>query len=86
VGYLYDEFNKLKYRQNGDTKQLKDKQNMNLNRFRYGVFAKLGFGSFSLFGYYNLSSMFESNNGIYYNGQRYDDMNTLTAGISLSSF
>jgi hypothetical protein len=86
VGYLYDTFNKLKYRQNGETKQLKDKQNMNINQFRYGVFAKLGFGSFSLFTYYNLSPMFQDDKGILYNGQIYNDMNTITAGISLSSF
>jgi hypothetical protein len=86
VGYLYDAFNKIKYKEGGEIKQLKDKQNFNLNRFRYGAFAKIGFGSFSLFGYYNLTPLFKDNKGIYHDGKMYNDLNTFTAGISLSSF
>lgn len=86
IGYLYDGFSKLKYKEDGEVKQLKDKQLYNLNRFRYGVFAKLGFGSFSFFGYYNLSPMFKTDEGFYDKGLPNNDMNTFTAGISLSSF
>lgn len=86
IGYLYDAYTKIKYRQDGEIRQLKDKQNFNLTRFRYGVFGKIGFGSFSLFGYYNLTPLFKENEGLYYRSNYYNDMNTFTAGISLSSF
>lgn len=86
VGYLYDAFTKIKYRQDGEIHQVKDKQNFNLTRFRYGVFGKIGFGSFSFFGYYNLTPLFKENEGLYSQGKYFNDMNTFTAGISLSSF
>lgn len=86
VGYLYDSFNKIKYSQGGEVKTIKDKQYFNLNRFRYGVFTKIGFGSFSFFGYYNLSPMFQNHQGLTVDETNYNDMNTFTAGISLSSF
>ena len=85
VGYLYDAFTKIKYKEDGEAKQVKDKQNFNLNRFRYGVSAKIGFGNFALFGYYNLNTLFKEDKGLYQNG-RPMDFNTFTAGISLSSF
>lgn len=86
VGYLYDAFTKIKYSQGGEVRQVKDKQNFNLTRFRYGAFGKIGFGSFSLFCHYNLTPLFKENEGLYYQGEYYNDMNTFTAGISLSSF
>lgn len=85
VGYLYDAFTKMKYKEDGETKQLKDKQNFNLNRFRYGVYGKLGIGNFSLFGYYNLTPLFEEGEGLY-EGNVANDFQTVTVGISLSAF
>ena len=87
VGYLYDAFNKLKMKQDGETMQIKDKQNFNLTRFRYGVFAKLSFGNFSLFGYYNLTPLFQDGKGLYSEKNvPFNELNTFTGGISLSSF
>jgi hypothetical protein len=86
IGYMYDSFNKIKYKEDGEMKQLKNKENFNLTRFRYGAFAKIGFGSFSLFGYYNLTPLFKNNRGIYTDKTSFNDLNTFTAGISLSSF
>jgi hypothetical protein len=86
IGYLYDAFTKIKYRQDGEIRQVKDKQNFNLTRFRYGPFAKIGFGSFSFFCYYNMTPMFKENEGLYRGVSYYNDMNTFTAGVSLSSF
>jgi hypothetical protein len=40
-GYLLDSFNKLKYREQGETKIAKDKQRFNMNQFRYGTFVKI---------------------------------------------
>ena len=85
IGYMYDAFTKQKYREDGETKQLKDKQNFNLNRFRYGVSARLGIGNFGLFGYYNLTPLFEEGEGPYQNNIA-TDFQTVTVGISLSAF
>lgn len=85
VGYLYDAFTKMKYKEDGEAKQLKDKQNFNLNRFRYGVYGKLGIGNFSLFGYYNLTPLFKEGEGLHENNIP-NDFQTVTVGISLSAF
>jgi hypothetical protein len=87
IGYLYDAFSKIKYKENGEVKQTKDKQMFNLNRFRYGTFMKVSFGNFGLFGYYNLSPMFKTDEGFRDTaGVPLNDMSTFTAGITLSSF
>jgi len=85
VGYLYDSFSKIKYKTEGETRKLKDKQGWNLTQFRYGVYAKLGIGSFSLFGYYNLTPLFEEGKGLSENNA-VNDFQTATVGISLSAF
>ena len=85
IGYMYDAFSKLKYEEGGETKQLKDKQFWNLNRFRYGVSARLGIGNFSLFGYYNLTPLFEEGEGLHENNVA-NDFQTMTVGIALSAF
>jgi hypothetical protein len=89
IGYMYDSFTKVKYRGEGETNLLKAKSNYNLNRFRYGVTGKIGFGNFSVFGYYNLSTLFENNKGLYEPGAEPRspvNFNTWTIGLSLSSF
>lgn len=85
VGYMYDSFTKVKYKTDGETKFLKDKQDFNLNKFRYGVSAKIGAGNFAVFGYYNLTNLFEDGKGPYKNNV-VQDFPTYTVGISLSSF
>ena len=85
VGYMYDSFSKLKYEEDGENKQLKDKQNWNLTRFRYGVYGKLGIGNFGVFGYYNITPLFEEGKGPGENNV-VKDFNTFTLGVSLSAF
>ena len=75
----------MKYKESGETKQLKNKQNFNLTRFRYGVYGKLGIGNFSLFGYYNLTPLFKEGEGLWEAGS-VNDFQTMTVGISLSAF
>ena len=82
---MYDSFNKIKYKEDAETKILKDKQNFNLNRVRYGLLGRLGFGAFSMFCYYNLSPLFEKGNGIQTDNES-NDFNTLTFGLSVSNF
>jgi hypothetical protein len=89
IGYLYDSFSKVKYREDGETKKLKDKQNFNLNDIRYGVFAKVGVGNFSVVGYYNLTNLFKDGKGPGTTGGPngiVTDFQTFSVGISLSSF
>lgn len=89
IGYLYDSFNKVKFTQDGETKKIKDKQNFNLNDFRYGVFGRVGLGNFSVVGYYNLTNLFKDGKGPGVTGGPsgvVTDFNTFTVGVSLSSF
>lgn len=81
AGVLYSSFTKVKYKEDGETKKFKDRQNWNLEKIRYSVFAKVGVGNFSVFGYYNLTPVFQKDKG-----PSGTDMSNLTIGISLSSF
>lgn len=85
IGYMYDSFNKYKYKQDGEIKKMKDNQDFNLTKFRYGVSTKVGIGNFSIFGYYNLTNLFQDGEGPYLNSVK-KDFPTYTVGISLSSF
>ena len=85
AGFMYDSFSKLKYKDGNETKQLKDKQPWNLTKFRYGVYGKIGIGNFSLFGYYNLTPLFEEGESPGENNV-VKDFQTVTVGISLSGF
>ncbi|HEY3402966.1 MAG TPA: hypothetical protein VGK59_06245 [Ohtaekwangia sp.] len=85
IGYLYDAFTKIKYKEGSAVKQIKDKQFYDLSRFRHGIYGKVGLGNFSLFTYYNLNNLFEKGKGPVQNGQP-SDFNTFTIGISLASF
>lgn len=81
VGYLINAHTKIRYREDGEIKKLKDQQDFNLSRFRYGVFMKVYIGNFNFFGYYNLNPLFESNKG-----PAQTKAQIYTIGISLSSF
>lgn len=85
VGYLFDSFTKLKYKEDGELRKIKNKQGFDLSSLRYGVSARLGLGNFSLFGYYNLNPLFESGKGLKENNKEVE-FSTFTVGISLSSF
>ncbi len=85
VGYLFDSFSKVKFREDGQTKKIKDKQNFDLSQVRYGLTGRVGFGSFSIFGYYNLNPLFVKNKGLISNGER-TPFSTFTVGLSLASF
>jgi hypothetical protein len=86
VGYMIEAYTKLKYTQDGETRKLKDSQSFHLQRFRHGVFAKIGLGNISLFGYYNLTPLFESGKGPVEKKVASPDFNTFTLGLSFASF
>jgi hypothetical protein len=84
-GFLLDSYTKIKYKDDGETKKLKNKQDFNLTEFRYGLSARVGLGNFSLFTYYNLTNLWQDGKGPYiHNTQK--DFPTITVGFSLSSF
>ncbi len=86
VGYMIEAYTKLKYTQDGETRKLKDTQGFHLQRFRHGVFAKIGLGNVSLFGYYNLTPLFEPGKGPVEKRVASPDFNTFTLGLSFASF
>ncbi len=81
VGVLFDAFTKVKYNDLGEVVKVKNKLNHGLNPFRYGIYTRIGIAGFSLFGFYNLSEMFEENKG-----PMGTTMNTMTVGISINGF
>lgn len=81
VGVLFDSHTKLKYKANGDTKITKSKEQFDLSRFRYGIQGRIGIGSFSVFYYQELSSLFKDGKG-----PENTDTSPFKVGISLYAF
>lgn len=81
IGVLYDAFTKVKYTDRGEEVKVKNKLNHGVNQIRYGIYGRVGIGSVSLFGYYNISDMFENDKG-----PLATDMNSYTVGISVNGF
>ena len=81
IGVLISSKTKIKYKEEGTTIKLQNKQDFNLNKFRYGVQGRVGFGGFSLFLYYGISELFENNKG-----PQGTPVTTLNFGISIAGF
>jgi hypothetical protein len=81
IGYLFESKMKVKYREDGETKIIKDKQNLGLSQLRYGVYSRIGVGAFNIFGFYNLTPLFEKDKG-----PDKTTMNSYTVGISINGF
>lgn len=64
---------KLKQKIDGEKEVIKD--NFNLNKTRYGVMARIGYGSLNFYGKYDLSSMFKEAEG--------PDVQSFSVGISI---
>jgi hypothetical protein len=54
---------KIVYKENGDKKKIKDKDDYNLNSLRYGITARAGYKGLNLFATYYLTPLFETNKG-----------------------
>ncbi|MEQ9441604.1 MAG: outer membrane beta-barrel protein [Cyclobacteriaceae bacterium] len=63
AGRLINSFTKIKYEDNGIEEEDKFKRRYNLNPWRYGVHAKLGFRGITLTGQYMLSELFTPDEG-----------------------
>ena len=81
IGYCYDSFTKISYKDDGDYRKIKDKQLHGVNPIRWGLYSRMGMGGFSIFGYMNTSTLFEKDKG-----PVLTTMNTLTFGISINGF
>lgn len=81
-GYRFSSHTKVKYEEAGDNAIVKNKKSFGLNQFRYGVTGRIGYGGLTLFGYFNLSEMFESGEG----PAGTDDVTSYTFGISFTGF
>ncbi len=60
VGIRVDNKSKVKYRADGQTQKIKIKNELHTELFRYGVYARVGFGSFNFWVYKSLSNLFIS--------------------------
>lgn len=80
-GLLLSSHTKIKYKEDGGIKKQKNKDQLNINRFRYSSYARIGVGGFSVFFNYNLSELFKSDKG-----PDMSEINVMTAGISINGF
>lgn len=93
-GWLYDSFIKTKYKEEGQVKKDKDKQDWGITQLRYGVYTRVGIGAFNIFMFYNLTPLFQPDKGPYnegiispfLGGATGTTMTTFTAGISINGF
>ena len=81
VGYLIKAHTKIKYKEDGDLKKVKNHQDFNLSKVRYSAYLRIYMGNFNIFGYYNLNPMFEDKKG-----PGLTKAQSFTVGISLASF
>ena len=63
VGYLLGGHTKIRYKENGDWKKVKDNQTFNLNPLRYSAHLKIYFGNFGIYGAYNFNTLFKEGKG-----------------------
>ncbi|MFC2096542.1 outer membrane beta-barrel protein [Bacteroidota bacterium] len=67
---------KIVYKENGDKKKDKTKDDYNLSPFRYGVHARIGVGDWMIYGTYYFTSIFEKDKG--------PELYPISVGIALS--
>ena len=69
---------KQKYEIDGDRFKEKDRNDFNINTFQFAAVARVGYGDFTVYASYNLTPLFEDNQG--------PEVYPFTVGISVSSF
>lgn len=79
AGLKVDDFIKTSSKDiNGDKTKIKTYYTKNLLSYHYGLRARVGYGNFCVSGYYNLTNLFETNQG--------PEINYYTVGITLGGF
>jgi hypothetical protein len=96
-GWMFSSNMKVKYKEDGQTKKMIDKQDWGFTKLRYGVYTRIGIGGFNAFVFYNLTPLFQKDKGPtndsfnnitgdIQGGTTGTTMTTFTAGISLNGF
>lgn len=82
VGFLLNSHSKIAYEDaDGLTRKIKDRQNYGLAPIRYGVYTRLGFPGFNIWGYYGLNQVFQKDQGPFGTAA-----NQINFGISVALF
>jgi len=81
IGLLIDSKTKVKYEEFGEKKITKQKEDFGISKFRYSVYGRIGYGNAYLFYNYNLSTLFEKNEG-----PNNTEMTPMMFGFALSLF
>ncbi|AFL84503.1 hypothetical protein Belba_1917 [Belliella baltica DSM 15883] len=64
VGFLLNSQTKVAYKDSeGLERKVKDRQNFGVSPIRYGVYSRLGFPGFNIWGYYGLNQVFQKDKG-----------------------
>ncbi|GAB2629216.1 porin family protein [Belliella aquatica] len=64
VGFLLNSQSKIAYEDSdGLERKIKDRQNFGVAPIRYGVYTRLGFPGFNIWGYYGLNQVFQKDKG-----------------------
>ena len=82
VGIRIDSKTKIKYELNGETTRFKIKNDLHIEQFRYGVYGRMGYGSFNIWVYKSLSNLFVPASTKVIQG----NYNTWVFGVSLVTF
>lgn len=77
AGYRLDSFTKMVYKEDGEKRKEKDRDNYYLNNIRYGLRLQLGFRDTDLFFNYDMNNLFADNKGP---GQK--ELNAFSFGVS----
>ena len=81
IGVLINSKAKVKYAENGVVKVNKNKYNYQVNGYRYGAVARIGYGPVSFWGYYRGNLFFKGNKT-----SGFPNPGMFSFGISLSTF
>jgi len=81
IGVNFDAKTKIKYSEFGSQKTYKDKYHFNINSFRYGFIARIGYGPFNAWYYLSGSDLFRGNKTLNFNNPT-----MWSFGISLATF
>ncbi|MGK7392817.1 MAG: outer membrane beta-barrel protein [Candidatus Cyclobacteriaceae bacterium M2_1C_046] len=80
-GFMYSAHTKVNYKFDDNLNKIKEKKDFNLSRWSYGALARIGYGSFGLYGYYSLNQLFEEGNG-----PAGTDVQTFSVGLTIVGF
>jgi len=82
VGFLLNSQSKIAYEDSeGLERKIKDRQSFGVAPIRYGVYTRLGFPGFNIWGYYGLNQVFQKDKGPFAT-----QATQLNFGISVSLF